>query len=249
MYTLTRVQTPPRILNGREYVREYSVVRGTEGSDSIIFSNDILGSPALSVFGISRRTIIDGRPSRRQVEINYLSFDGLGGNDTIIGSNTEDFFFKDAFGNFNIPENTDAGKDYLNGGTGSDFLIGGTNNDTLSGAAYGATVGGFGEIDTLVGGAGADTFIVSDNVNTPWYVGDGEAGYALIADFNGTELDRIILRNNYVLGYDRDFNSDGIVDTGIYYSPDGVVPTDLMAVAENAIVLPTDIVQLGSIFI
>lgn len=64
-------------------------------------------------------------------------FDGLAGNDTIIGSEFDDSLLGGA------------GNDMIDGGEGNDTLDGGEGNDTLS--------GGEGN-NTLTGGAGADVF-------------------------------------------------------------------------------------------
>jgi Ca2+-binding RTX toxin-like protein len=107
------------------------------------------------------RSMGDGTDTLIDIE-NVLSGDG---DDTLTGN---------AFGN------------ELRGGAGVDGLNGGNGNDTLSGCFYGKN-GGLGEIDTLVGGAGADLFQLGwaggrfyddGNAKTP-----GSKDYALITDF------------------------------------------------------------------
>ena len=81
--------------------------------------------------------------------------------------------------------------DTITGGTGSDFVSGDTGSDRITGADSAAENAGMGEIDTLTGGAGADTFALGDAGNCYYVDGDGgSAGlsdYALIADFNAGE--------------------------------------------------------------
>ncbi|MGL4555705.1 MAG: calcium-binding protein, partial [Gemmataceae bacterium] len=53
-----------------------------------------------------------------------------------------------------------AGDDYLSGGVGYDNLYGGAGADTLDGGAGNdGLFGGWGEVDTLIGGTGADRFL------------------------------------------------------------------------------------------
>jgi len=134
--------------------------------------------------------------------------------------------------------NGGAGNDILIGGAGNDYLVGGAGNDILIGintnsVAVSKTNGfvvaqistsgnpGQGEIDTLIGGDGADKFILSDSNNV--YYNDGNAAssgtqdYALIMDFNLNE-DKIHLRGsptNYGL------QTSG-ADTNIYLDNDGI---------------------------
>ena len=71
------------------------------------------------------------------------------------------------------------GNDVLNGTAGNDTLLGNGGDDVLNG--YGNQVG---EIDTLTGGGGADTFKLGDE-NAFFY---GGAGHAIITDFQqGTD--------------------------------------------------------------
>ncbi len=66
------------------------------------------------------------------------------------------------------------GNDALRGEGGNDFLVGGNGNDVLIGGVIGTV-----EIDTLDGGAGADTYAVQN-----FYGGFGDSDYALIRGFN-----------------------------------------------------------------
>lgn len=116
------------------------------------------------------------------------SLSGDAGNDTIEGY----------FGNDTL--NGGIGNDTLKGGRDNDVLNGGSGDDVLIGAGSQSYGGGFedpppgrGEIDTLSGGTGRDTFVLGDanNVyyddgNNPWFLLDPERGnsdFALITSF------------------------------------------------------------------
>ena len=82
------------------------------------------------------------------------------------------------------------GDDYLVGDSGNDILYGEAGNDTLTGSNPDFYDSGVYEYDTLVGGSGADTFVLGD-WSEPYYYGDGLGGYATITDFNYWEGDQI----------------------------------------------------------
>lgn len=86
--------------------------------------------------------------------------DGRGGNDMLLGGIGIDSLFGDT------------GNDFLNGGAGDDYLLG------TSAAAKGA-----GEIDTLTGGSGSDTFILGDETNVFYNTSPKAGDYAIIRDF------------------------------------------------------------------
>ncbi|MCF7674236.1 MAG: calcium-binding protein, partial [Akkermansiaceae bacterium] len=89
----------------------------------------------------------------------------------------------------------------LTGNARNNQLSGGAGNDSLNGG------GGAGEIDTLTGGDGADTFVLGllgarfyddGNFSTP-----GHDGYAIITDFTPSQNDRLRLAGaavQYLLG-------------------------------------------------
>lgn len=121
---------------------------------------------------------------------------GGSGKDTLLGGSQEDTLFGGL------------GNDYLNGGADDDTLIGGMGNDVLTDTSgnnrfIGVQPGngfGKGEIDTLTGGTGDDTFVLGDHNGVTFYndreklvgsSGDGlnvpisqAQGYALIREFN-----------------------------------------------------------------
>lgn len=113
-------------------------------------------------------------------------FDGLSGNDTLIGSNWNDTVIGGD------------GNDVLGGYRGNDIVMGGAGNDTIVGYRYSDDVlSGNGEIDTLTGGSGADIFVLSRKlfgVLVPYNGNPNEQptpDYALITDFNVSEGDFI----------------------------------------------------------
>ncbi len=125
-------------------------------------------------------------------------FGGLG-DDTIYGGKDNDTLFGDQGDDF---LSGDYGNDYLNGGLDNDTLIGVNQNDDLQ--------RGFGQIDTLIGGGGADLFILGTTKTDTLYddrIDDSTNGirdYALIVDFgNIGGQDTIQLRgtkSQYILG-------------------------------------------------
>jgi len=124
---------------------------------------------------------------------------GTSDNDSLDGGSGEDFLLG---GEENDRVNGGGGADDLVGSYGNDSLNGGAGNDYLDGAGFeyddttGAQSTGVGEVDTLTGGIGSDSFDL-------WY-GSGRLGigpnyddynaattglddYALITDFNPDE--------------------------------------------------------------
>lgn len=78
--------------------------------------------------------------------------------------------------------------DTFTGGEGNDYLTGAGGNDFLSGGGS-----SWGEIDTLTGGAGADTFSLVAQSGNPGYANDDVNDYALITDFSLAQGDKIQL--------------------------------------------------------
>lgn len=149
---------------------------------------------------------------------------GRGGNDTITSGGGNDFLFGES------------GNDTLIGGFGNDFLYGGDGNDRLEGTGAfffnpsSSRSRGAGEIDTLIGGAGKDTFQLwsyngafgspsAPSGGGASYRFQGNSDYALIVDFNKSE-DMIELRS-------KETNSVGvpsgtIINYSIGATPEGV---------------------------
>ncbi|MBD2461593.1 hypothetical protein H6G89_11080 [Oscillatoria sp. FACHB-1407] len=109
--------------------------------------------------------------------------------------------------------------DNVTGTDGNDVIWTGLGNDTLTGAT--ATDFGVGDVDTLCGGGGQDTFVLG-NASAVFYddgnsVTPGLNDYALIVDFNPTQ-DKIQLKGtaeNYTVGALPE--QLGFAGTGIYY--------------------------------
>jgi Ca2+-binding RTX toxin-like protein len=97
----------------------------------------------------------------------------------------------------------DDGRDILHGGTGNDELKGGDDNDMLVGVDINFEFG-TGEIDKMKGEKGADMFVLGD-ASRAYYLGKGNADYALIEDFDKKEGDKVQLHgeaSDYSLGLD-----------------------------------------------
>ncbi|MBD3886361.1 calcium-binding protein [Phormidium tenue FACHB-886] len=108
------------------------------------------------------------------------------GNDNVQGNGGNDFL---SGGSGNDTLSGGRGNDDLRGGTGSDFLSGGLGNDILNG--FGSTSSS--QIDTLLGGEGADTYVLGDAVKA-FYTGNGQ--HAIIRGFSSAEGDRIRIKGN-----------------------------------------------------
>jgi Ca2+-binding RTX toxin-like protein len=135
---------------------------------------------------------------------------GSTGNDTLFGGAGNDGVFGD-IGNDLVFGGS--GNDILNGGTGNDRLFGDDGNDTLTGVDIFAPQPqrGIGEIDTLTGGQGQDTFAlgaVLTNGSKATFYNDGNPAtpgvedYALIDDFtSGQDVIQLVgSAADYTLG-------------------------------------------------
>ncbi len=102
------------------------------------------------------------------------------GNDTLYGGDGNDIIYgEDEFDDgFSDPNSS---SDTMYGGIGSDMLYGNSGNDRLDGSD--AIAKGAFEKDILVGGRGADRFILGDSAKS-YYLGGGNKDYALIKDFD-----------------------------------------------------------------
>ena len=101
---------------------------------------------------------------------------GDGGNDQLAGGNGDDKLWGSA------------GNDQIWGERGNDQLTGDDGNDVLNGYGFADN-----ERDTLIGGTGADRFVLGD-ANSIFYAKNGNSDYAVIADFNRGEGDVIALK-------------------------------------------------------
>jgi hypothetical protein len=149
---------------------------------------------------------------------------GAGGADTLKGLDGDDFLFGGT------------GNDKLYGGADSDWLEGNSGNDFLVGHANGDGYDYY-EVDTLIGGSGADTFslvIDGPEFEVPYLDGLGEHAYALIRDFKKADGDAILMVGQkqdyeFVSGH-YGYGNNLTQDTKIFYEGDMVaVVFDTMA--------------------
>lgn len=170
----------------------FNLFEGTSSDDSLEGSdiddsiygyegNDtILGNSGIDyLFGFDGNDHIDGGLD------DDLLYGGFG-DDTLLGNNGNDFLIDDF------------GSDFLDGGAGDDYLVG-----FVDPTLFPDTI----EIDTLTGGAGADTFVLGYShyslnasvnpvtVSINGYAAGGDSDYALITDFNPAE-DLILLSSS-----------------------------------------------------
>ena len=107
--------------------------------------------------------------------------------------------------------------DRLLGGGGADFLDGGTGNDILTGADISAR--GRNEIDTLIGGIGADRFILGDARGRFYDDGNtanaGRTDYVLITDFTVGQ-DKLQLEGAAANYYIAASGVTGVTGIGLY---------------------------------
>ena len=112
------------------------------------------------------------------------------------------------------------GHDNITGNGGNDTISGGAGDDIINGTDE--IVAGYYEKDVLVGGAGADKFILGD-ANQAYYATAGYQDYAVIKDFDSSSLDKIQL---YGAAVDYQQQQQG---NDIFLSRSG----DLVAILEN----------------
>ena len=122
------------------------------------------GEAKAQIFATPYNDVID-IPSLGGVAYGYF------GDDTIKGSDNDDYIYGDVGGKPDIKDGADSlignggddtldgqgGDDALEGGEGSDLLLGGGGNDFLDGGAAGDSLSGDEGRDKLSGGAGNDT--------------------------------------------------------------------------------------------
>mgnify|MGYP006144551627 FL=1 len=154
------------------------------------------------------------------------SYTGTKNGDIIYGSAQNDYIFG-ADGGDKLYGGL--GNDTLAGGEGNDYLAGGDGDDILQGSDtlnyyYGIPGLTVPEYDTLVGGAGRDTFVIGTNRGN---LNMGH-GYAVIADFTSF-VDRIQVKQSGVSITLKKENmvGGGALDTLIYNG------TDLIAVVQD----------------
>ncbi|MGQ9865916.1 MAG: esterase-like activity of phytase family protein [Pseudanabaenaceae cyanobacterium] len=153
---------------------------GTAGNDTLAaFGGDNL------IAGLGGDDVLFGNMGNDTI-------DGGEGNDSLFGGRERDVLL----GGF--------GNDFLVGDRENDLLEGGEGNDTLTGVSLTATNFGTGEVDTLLGGAGADVFVLA-NTSRSFYDdgqnGPGLADYVQIRDFDpGADFLVVRRADTYVTG-------------------------------------------------
>ncbi|MCC5619713.1 hypothetical protein LC605_32760 [Nostoc sp. CHAB 5836] len=176
---------------------------------------------------------------------------GRNGNDTISGGNGNDIIDGgEGIDSISGGEGSDRifgrnGNDIISGETGADTLIAGLGNDSLDGGegsdrliGVDNVVGfGTGEVDTLTGSSGSDTFVLGDSSFVYYDDGKswttGESDYALITDFDFNQ-DFIELKGSRDF-YSLDFftSATGTTDAALIYDP-GVIPRgEVIGVLQN----------------
>lgn len=181
--------------NGQGSVSE--ILRGNSGNNTLV-----AGAGDDTLLGDGGNDVLDGKAGNDLIR-------GSTGNDIVIGSDGADTLFG---GNGNDrayagPGNDvvfgSRGNDRLAGGTGNDNVVGGGGRDVLIGVFTSTAKPGAGEIDTLKGEQGSDTFVLGDAQKVYYADNNPTVDYALVRDFNPEEGDQLQLKgsaSNYSLG-------------------------------------------------
>ena len=220
------------------------IINGNEGGDRIIGGNDkdslfgdegndrVIGSDGFDVlFGDAGNDTLSGGNGND-------TLNGGNGNDTLSGGNGNDVFFGDA-GNDTL--NGGFGFDILTGGSGDDRLLGQAGNDILIGVDQSAATPGSGERDILLGGRGTDLFVLGDISNT-FYLGNGNADFAIIRGFSTDVAERDYIQLN---GLARDYSLQIVNGSTRIYADDGITK-DLVGIVQD---VSLDISRLGLAFV
>jgi RTX calcium-binding nonapeptide repeat (4 copies) len=208
MEDLTDLPRPEESTNYREDTLELTVLDGNSTYSLFHSIDELSGGDSNNIQGTSGNDFLQGE--------HYIddAIYGAGGADTLKGLDGDDFLFGGT------------GNDKVYGGQGSDWLEGNSGNDLLVGHANDDGYDYY-EIDTLIGGSGADTFsLVMDGpvLEIPYVDGLGENAYAIIRDFKKADGDAILM-----LGQKQDYEfvsgyygyGDGLKkDTKIFYDGD-----------------------------
>ncbi|MEM6451590.1 MAG: lectin-like protein [Cyanobacteria bacterium P01_D01_bin.105] len=136
-----------------------------------------------------------------------------------------------------IIEISGIGVDNLVGGVGNNLLVGGLGNDILEGSD--AVAVGNAEKNTMLGGAGADIFVLG-NAAQAYYQSQGDQDYALIKDFSSAEGDRLQLHGNISSYTQQQQGSD------LYLYRQGTT-SDLVAIFENTTTLALNAVAVNNV--
>ncbi|NQV25154.1 MAG: hypothetical protein HQ518_12390, partial [Rhodopirellula sp.] len=138
-------------------------------AESIILTNTTLTVGGLidTVNGVEEFILTGGELSSlidaSMYTLGNVTINGEGGDDTLIGSNGDDFINGGA-GNDTLSGN--GGNDSMLGGAGSDSIDGGSANDTLAGNGGNDTLNGGTGLDSIDGGSGNDILDGGDDNDT-----------------------------------------------------------------------------------
>ncbi|MEL7085745.1 MAG: hypothetical protein AAGM36_14750 [Cyanobacteria bacterium J06597_1] len=203
---------------------------GGRGADRLLGENGddtILGGKgADSILGELGNDSIDGGRGSDTI-------DGGQGNDLIAGGRGEDLIV------------AGSGNDHVNGDNGNDILIGVADSNSSNNSGF-----GIGELDTLTGGSGGDTFILGDEFSVYYDDGDsltrGESDAAIITDFNSNK-DFIQLNGSAEL-YTLDFfrSASGTISADLIYDSGATSRGEIIAILQN---VSTDISLGNSSFV
>ncbi len=191
---------------------------GGDGDDLLIvdYSAQDFGS-GMTLFAtgeaFARRSIDPNNVEAPDLDrINFVNFESY----QVIGTSQDDYI---ETGNSNDTIVANAGDDIIRANFGNDSLNGGSGNDYLVGTIARDDDLFVGDIDTLTGDTGADTFVLGGFFDHSFYINAGSSDYAFITDFNPAEGDKIQLRNCGVEGesFDRGYTIQEFTAFGISY--------------------------------
>jgi Ca2+-binding RTX toxin-like protein len=196
----------------------FDFANGGDGDDLLIvdYSAGDFGS-GMTMFAdgesFARRSIDPNNVEAPELDrIDFSNFERY----RAIGTSQDDYI---ETGNGNDELIANAGDDILRGNLGNDSLNGGSGDDFLVGSISSNDELFSGDIDTLTGETGADTFVLGGFFDDPFYINGGNGDYAFITDFNPAEDDKIQLRNCGVEGqsFDRGYTIQEFPTFGISY--------------------------------
>ena len=210
--------------DGNPMVETRKLIASDSNSNNSLFGriDKIGGLPNHKITGTPEDDYLIGKDDN-QVRDEIF---GGGGADKLKGLDGDDFLFGGS------------GKDSLYGGGGSDWLEGNSGNDILIGHTNDEGQYDSYEVDTLIGGSGADTFSLVMNggpdLKLPYLDPYGDHAYAIIMDFKKADGDAILMVGKkqdyeFVSGY-YDYGNETLKDTKIFYEGDMIaVVSDNMA--------------------
>ncbi len=153
------------------------------------------------------------QPSSEFVDVGY-SYQGLGGNDQIIGSKESDTLDGGSGNDFIVGN---LGSNVITGGSGNDSLLGGANNDTIYGTTGLNTIdGGYGD-DSIIGGNFNDKIIVGLGTDTI----DGGSGTDTLEftnDYDGSIISATVDLLTETLTVNTNLGAPDLNTVGLTYS-------------------------------